>query len=327
MKASRTNGLHVRGDFNPASSRSCQAHPDHWSQPPHALGFGHSVWFEVVHLACSRWATGGGGSARWALERRANRNTNMKITMNNIVIPVLARLMLLITAFLLCTPARTATIQVPGSADPWLAGMPDGTVASGTDHAPAQSPVEVSGMTVSPGVTFTFHVTGSVSRGAGDPLTPPDGNTDITSHLPPVGAENGISDITAPYECLVGVFLSSGQPDQHVAPQPLDFSSVTSRNFSVLTPTLQQVFFIGDGLNSTGEVQQFIAPVSSSRLFLGTLDRDGYYNNLGSFTVEVQGLRPLGSSCTRACGSRARLERVTASILSVSFQARQIGRR
>jgi len=27
------------------------------------LGFGHSVGFEVVHLACSRWVTGGGGSA------------------------------------------------------------------------------------------------------------------------------------------------------------------------------------------------------------------------------------------------------------------------
>ena len=32
-------------------------------QPPPALGFGHSVWFEVVHLACSRWVTGGGGSS------------------------------------------------------------------------------------------------------------------------------------------------------------------------------------------------------------------------------------------------------------------------
>ena len=193
-----------------------------------------------------------------------------------------------------CPQARTVAIQVPGSADPWLAGMPDRTVASATDHAPAQSPAEVSGLTVLPGVTLTFHVTGSVSRGPDFPLTLPDGDTAITSHLPPIGAENGISDISAPFECLVGVFLSAGQPDQHVAPQPLDFSSAASRSFSVLTPAPQQVFFIGDGLNSAGAAQQFIVPVGASRLFLGTLDRDGYYNNLGSFTVEVHGTPTLG---------------------------------
>jgi len=41
--------------------------------------------------------------------------------------------------------ALSATITVPATADPWLAGMPNGTTADGGDVAPAESPVLIPG--------------------------------------------------------------------------------------------------------------------------------------------------------------------------------------
>jgi hypothetical protein len=53
---------------------------------------------------------------------------------------------------------------------------------------------------------------------------------------------------------------------------------------------LQQSFFIGDGLTGTGvgSVQTFIAPEGATRLFLGSMDGGGWYNNVGSFKVVVE---------------------------------------
>jgi hypothetical protein len=67
--------------------------------------------------------------------------------------------------------------------------------------------------------------------------------------------ENGISDITAPFDCLVGVFLDDTQPDQTPVLASLDFGTQQSRDYLTLAPLLKQVFFIGDGLTSGGEEQ------------------------------------------------------------------------
>ena len=40
----------------------------------------------------------------------------------------------------LCTPLHALTVAVPGTANPWLAGMPDGATSS-EDSAPGQSPI------------------------------------------------------------------------------------------------------------------------------------------------------------------------------------------
>jgi hypothetical protein len=118
------------------------------------------------------------------------------------------------------------------------------------------------------------------------PVDPPSGNAgQVISHL--TGAENGLSDITAPVNSLVGVFLGPDQPDLTPAPDALDFSSDASRDYAVLAPALQQVFFIGDGLTSTGAPHQVIVPDGATRLFLGTMDGFEWRNDSGAFSVLI----------------------------------------
>jgi len=73
-------------------------------------------------------------------------------------------------AFLLfiAMPAQGITVDVPGTSDPWLAGMPNGSSASYNsgsgefpDLAPAQSPVLVSGIV--PGTMLMWTATGVVA--------------------------------------------------------------------------------------------------------------------------------------------------------------------
>jgi hypothetical protein len=194
--------------------------------------------------------------------------------------------------------AFAETVSVPGTSNPWLAGMPDGSTARRGDVAPDESPVLVAGTSIEGGAVFVFSAAGSVSRGSPLPFFGPDGEVMVTSLY--LGAENGIADITAPFESLVGVFLGTSQPDQNITPQPLDFSTATNRDYLFLTPALQQPFFIGDGLSSSGAVQQVISPSGATRLFLGTIDEYSWNNNEGSFTVQVVRVPQLGITATNS---------------------------
>jgi hypothetical protein len=164
--------------------------------------------------------------------------------------------------------------------------MPNGSTASFGDVAPAQSPVQVLGLSLISGQTLNFSASGGVSNDPSFFLDGPDGGS-FLSHL--TGSENGISDIIAPINALIGVFLDNSQPDSTPAPAPLDFSAI-GLNFSSLAPQLKQVFFIGDGLTGTnsGAVQNFIVPTNATRLFLGTMDGYEWSNNIGSFDVRVE---------------------------------------
>jgi hypothetical protein len=181
------------------------------------------------------------------------------------------------------------TFNVPGTSDPWLAGMPSGTLDNiGTpespDSAPGQSPVLVTGINITGGTILNWSATGQVGH-PGDISGPDGASYYIVSHS--VGASNGISDITAPINSLIGVFLGSGQPNLNPAPGSLDFSMVLSQDYISLSPALQQVFFMGDGLTSGSIPQNIIAPVGATRLFLGTMDGYGWANNFGSFDVSI----------------------------------------
>src|SRR5262249_27176616 len=98
-------------------------------------------------------------------------------------------------------------------------------------------------------------------------------------------AENGISGFTAPLNSLVGVFLSDAQPSS--SPAPADFPYLPSDG--TVSPAVQQVFFIGDGVTRTGSgaAQQFVVPAGATRLFLGTWDSYEWNNNFGSFGVGI----------------------------------------
>lgn len=186
----------------------------------------------------------------------------------------------------------TLSVDVPGSADPWLAGMPDGTTASsspissGISVAPKQSPVLVS-KPLTAGSTLTFAVSGSVNYKSVTPQNTPDGDLTIASHT--AAAENGISNVSAPRNSLMGIFLDDRQPNISPPPPALNFSTPASRNYFQLSPLLKQVFFIGDGLNNQGVLQQIIVPNGTDRLYLGTMDAYDWSDNVGAFGVALTG--------------------------------------
>ena len=184
------------------------------------------------------------------------------------------------------TNAATIVI-VPGTATPWLAGMPAGTTAVGGDVAPPNSPVQLA---VNAGDVLTFASSGSVDHcpafGCGAAGAEGDFVEAVTTHSG--GAEHGISDIASPIDALIGVFLAAGQPDLTAAPGGLNFSSAASRDFVSLSPVLKQTFFIGNGLRNDGvTAQTFVAPAGATRLFLGTMDGFEWNNNSGSLEVTV----------------------------------------
>jgi|ERR1051325_6633257 hypothetical protein len=185
---------------------------------------------------------------------------------------------------LLVHAAFAETVYVPGRANPWLAGMTNGSAARRGDSAPEESPVPTTATAIEGGTTYAFSASGSVNHGSSLPLFSPDGE-DLISHY--LGAENGIADITAPFVSLIGVFLGPNQPDQSLAPRPLDFRIPEDQDYLVLAPALKQPFFIGDGLTSSGAVQQVIAPIGATRLFLGVMDQYQWSDNEGTFTVQI----------------------------------------
>lgn len=166
------------------------------------------------------------------------------------------------------TPVSGAIVSVPGTSDMWLAGMPDGSTASNGDVAPAHSPILVTEVDLSFGA-LSFNATGGVSNDPGCPPTcnGPDGGA-FVNHFD--GTQNGISDIRAPVNSLLGVFLDDNQPDTTPSPSALNFELIGT-NLSFLSPELKQVFFVGDGLTGTGtgDIQVFEIPTGATRLFLG----------------------------------------------------------
>jgi hypothetical protein len=84
----------------------------------------------------------------------------------------------------------------------------------------------------------------------------------------------------------MGVFLGPDQPSLTAAPAGLNFQTL-GLDFSSLSPELKQLFFIGDGKNAADQVQSFVVPAGATRLYLGTMDGFGWFNNTGAITVDV----------------------------------------
>lgn len=194
--------------------------------------------------------------------------------------------------------AAAVEVVVPGSANPNLAGRADGYSCCSGDASPQQAATEVTGLAFSPTDVLTFEVTGQVSFGGG-PTTGdnPDGDT-------PFSMTNYGDGISSPTDvranALLGVFLGDDSPTGAATPDPLSFA--TGLAFSWVAPEVGQIFFIGDGVTSdsnaglfNGATQVFIVPDGATRLFLGTGDGVGWYNNTGTFTVDV-------TATQRGCG-------------------------
>jgi Flp pilus assembly protein TadG len=218
--------------------------------------------------------------------------------------------------------------DVPATANPFLAGMPAGSEASninphnnpdyaGTTSNPKESPIAVN-LSVSQGDNFNFDsVTGQAKHDPGDADYGPDGNPSSdqwghnilnknpnqSSYQDPTTlnsySQNGIANMNAPINALVGVFLDDKEPDLSPTPQALDFSTAAQQNYNTIGSVdtggtvqdqplkLKQIFFIGDNMNSKGQRQTIIAPKGATRLYLATWDFYEWNNNSGDRTIKV----------------------------------------
>ena len=141
-------------------------------------------------------------------------------------------------------------------------------------------------------------VTGSVTFDAITPIAPntADGGTNFSA-LTQVSSYNSVSGITYTGRTvfLVGVFLNSSVPSG-AAPSTLSYND-TSAGASSFSPLLQQVFFVGDGLDANGAIQNFNVPSGATRLYLGFADSwngssitglpGNYSDNGGTLSVTI----------------------------------------
>ncbi len=173
--------------------------------------------------------------------------------------------------------------------------MPADAKASLTDIGSGQAPALVNGLRLSAGTVLQFSASGMTdhcNNGGRCGLAGPEGDLVEGSFRHASGAENGIADLSAPIDSLIGVFLDDRQPDLSAAPDGLDFGTLAARDFDSLSPLLKQPFFIGDGFKNDGTtIQSFTVPEGATRLFLGTMDAFEWENNTGSLSVTVTPLR------------------------------------
>jgi len=181
--------------------------------------------------------------------------------------------------------ADTINVTVPGTSNPWFAGMPS-TSTVYSDSAATQSPTQVQGLSLTPGSTISVTASGWGGLCEDCNWGGPDG---LMGSWPNWGF-NGISGSNAPMASLVGVFLDSDSPQLSSPPSTLDFSTAASLDYLTISPQLQQIFFIGDGRTSSGAQQQIFVPNGATRFYLGMIDAMGAYNNNGgNFDVQVNG--------------------------------------
>jgi hypothetical protein len=160
--------------------------------------------------------------------------------------------------------------------------MVAGSTASNSDAVPANSPV-LSGFSPTAGISMRFkNPSGSVANGPGVAPNGAEGGATSVSHS--TGPENGIANITAPVNSLIGVFLTDAIPEISVPPGPLNFSSSQSRNYTQIKPAIRQPFFIGNGNDGNRTV---VVPQGATRIYLGVMDGQAWNNNSGSFTISV----------------------------------------
>lgn len=181
----------------------------------------------------------------------------------------------------------SASTSITGKANVWFAGLPNtASAAYGGDITYASScPAgEFTGFNVTPGAKLSFAASGKLSNTTSGGNNP-EGNAgsmqqNLTNNL------GGKSNIKAPLNALLAVFISDDDPSATAAPAMLDFTSAGSRNYTELSPLLKQTFYIGDG-QANGVAQTIVVPAGATRLYFGSMDPYGWHNNSGTCTIDV----------------------------------------
>lgn len=212
------------------------------------------------------------------------------------------------------------SVTVPGNRVITLAGQPAGTrsVNSGRS-APADSPIPA-GIALVAGQALQITATGSVDS------TGPDGRTGCSDS---VSAEFSIPRIDAPCDGLIAVFLADSTRPSPAA--GVDYRG-DARDLPVQRPLLQQPFFIGSGVTTTGQRKAFVVPAGASRLFFAPL---GGVRSTGQFTVTVRvaaepetpsnPVRVSGASVISLAGQPAGTRSVNTARLAPLFSPAQAG--
>ena len=200
----------------------------------------------------------------------------------------------LVAALVFQVSAATVSLPVSGSANIFGA-RPTAPPAPGGGGGGL--PPALNGFSARPDRVITFpRVSGTISLTPGLGVSNgPDGNASSPTDISSFGGLAGIRSDSSGF--LAGVFLGPTVPSDPTLPV-LDFrSAALGTSFLTLAPQLGQVFFIGDGLTGTGSgtVQQFFAPPTATRLYLGFADAlayEGlaghYQDNIGTLNVTVQ---------------------------------------
>jgi hypothetical protein len=183
----------------------------------------------------------------------------------------------------------TQCYDVPATANIYSAGL--ATPVDPGGYGAGTLPICIG---VAPGESaFEFLASGSVTENTlYNVYHGPDGGSICGSTVYAYGGLSGfLTDLCVP---LAGVFLSDSAPSDP-APPTLDFRAQgMGLDFTVLSPLIGQVFFIGDGQTTGGMVQTFYVPAGATRLFLGCPDSPygegfpgAYDDNAGTFSVAV----------------------------------------
>ncbi|MGA7629557.1 MAG: hypothetical protein WCB11_02245 [Terriglobales bacterium] len=192
-------------------------------------------------------------------------------------------------------PAQARTLKVDANYETSGAGYKAVTTSDGTGALPHKIALPkgstsmtfaidggsiTKGRCTAPCITIDGHNTYNDADGVGN---------GYSANLLPDESISGIQSPTLGF--VTGVFESG--PPEGDARATLDFNSIGT-DFSSLSPILQQLFFIGDGLtgDGTGSVQVFYVPSGAKTLYLGITDACGgnglpscYGDNFGDFIV------------------------------------------
>lgn len=191
--------------------------------------------------------------------------------------------------------------QPPAAGNLWLSGTPDNTTSnnhrpttphvwdnSGNSGNKKQRPLEINltELGLVPGMQIAFE---GVSGGSNFANTA-DGNTGWVVALGNSGpgnnngpSMNGMSNTRAPIGAIMAVFLGDDPPNTTAAPSNLDFATPAQRDYATISPQAKQIFFVGDGKRSNGEVQYITIPSGATRLFVGMMDAWQWNDNFGNF--------------------------------------------
>ena len=226
-------------------------------------------------------------AVRITIRRTADRGTAVPLTFAK----VLGHDTHDVTVHAIATRGKVISPTINAKACPWLAGMPNGSVVAAYGGNPRNTVMpdsaahRITDLSIVPGQKISFRQTTGMTSYDNAGWYNADGNTGWIVRQNPT---NGINATRAPLNSLVGIFLDDRQPNTWTMAPEMDFTSASSRNYKTLSPQLKQVFFIGDGVNDNGELQEIVVPAGATRFYLAIMDEKGWWwDNVGTLNTTM----------------------------------------